>query len=656
MTYYLKDIPLEEARLSFTTALQKAGLWKILRTEMIPLDEHAVSRILAEPLWAILSSPGYHASAMDGYAVRSHSTIQAMPAAPVFLEVPTEAVYLDTGDPLPDWADAVIPIENVEPVDASSQATPEIRSPAKIRIRSAVVPWQHIRPMGEDIVASQLVLAAGQTIRPVDLGAAAASGHTRLCVSAKPRVSILPTGSELVPIGRQPDRGEIIEFNSVVLAGQIRGWGADPIRYEITSDDFNLICNQVRQAAESSDLILLNAGSSAGAEDFSARVIAELGEVLVHGVAVRPGHPVILGFIQSHNDRGDLRQVPIIGVPGYPVSAALTSEIFIEPILAKWLGRPAWNPPIIQANLTRKITSPAGDTDYIRVVVGKVGERTLAAPLARGAGVISSLVRADGIAIIPPGTQGLEAGSKINIRLYRPRSEISQTIFAIGSHDLTLDLVAQFLIAQGRRFVSANVGSQGGLIALQREESHLAGCHLLDPQTGEYNLQAIQQFLPKTPVRLMIWVHREQGLMVPKGNPKGIHGLEDLARPDLTIINRQRGSGTRLLLDFHLAQLRISPRQINGYTQEEYTHLGIAAAVASGRADCGLGIPAAALALDLDFLPLFHERYDFVIPHRYLDDDLLSPLFELIHNPDFKSAVSALPGYDLSQMGKIIIP
>ena len=350
---------------------------------------------------------------------------------------------------------------------------------------------------------------------------------------------------------------------------------------------------------------------------------------------------------------------PIFGVPGYPVSAALTGEIFVEPLMARWLGRPPREPIEIEAALTRKVTSPAGDDDFLRVVVGKVGGRILAAPLSRGAGVITSLVRADGLIILPRGVQGLEAGATVRVRLYRSPSEIERTIFAIGSHDLTLDLLAQYLSQRGRRLVSANVGSLGGLVALRRGEAHLAGSHLLDPQTGEYNLSYLRQYLPDTPVRLVVWVGRQQGLLVRKGNPKGIHGLPDLARPDVRFINRQRGAGTRVLLDYHLEQLHIPTEQVLGYDQEEYTHLAVAAAVASGRADCGLGVMAAARALELDFVPLFTERYDLVIPCAHLADpagrDLLAPLFDLMIDPAFRQAVQALPGYDVAEMGRVVV-
>ena len=651
MSVYLHDIPLSEAQARLKQALQDADLWRLLEVETILLHENALGRVTAQPIWARLSSPHYHASAMDGFAVRAKSTDGALPAKPVTLEVGPEAKYVDTGDPLPDWANAVIPIENVESLDEHGDIAKEIRDPASIRIRASVAPWSHIRPLGEDIVATQLVLPAGHTLKPPDLGAIAASGHQEIKVARKPRVAILPTGTELVPIGSKLKAGDILEYNSLVLAAQVKAMGGEPTRYPITKDDFDLICEQVQEAAQTHDLVLLNAGSSAGAEDFSSRVVEKLGRLLVHGVAVRPGHPVILGWIHRKSEN----LTPIVGVPGYPVSAALTVDIFVEPLIAQWLGRRPRELPTETAVLTRKLVSPAGDDDFVRVVVGKVGDKLLAAPLSRGAGVITSLVQADGLALIPRGAQGMEAGENIEVRLYRSRSEIERTIFCIGSHDLTLDLMSQFLAEDDRRLASANVGSQGGLIALRRGEAHLAGSHLLNPETGEYNISYIRQYMPNIPVKVFAFVGRDQGLMVKRGNPKGIQSLEDLTKPQVQFVNRQRGAGTRVLLDYHLNLLTIFPERIAGYFQEEYTHLGVASAVASGRADCGLGIAAAAQALDLEFIPLFQERYDLVIPRLFTESDLLAPLFRLFTDQRFREAIAQLPGYDVSVMGTIVL-
>jgi putative molybdopterin biosynthesis protein len=656
MSVYLHDIPLSQAKTQIQTALEAADLWGLLGVDEIPLDENALGRVLAEPVWAKISSPHYHASAMDGFAVVAKDTEDAIPTAPVTIPVynsesqSSRSVYIDTGDPLPSWANAVIPIERVEPVDANGQPAQDTRQPFAIRIRAAVTPWSHVRPLGEDMVATQLVLPDGHTLRAVDLGAIAGCGHSIVKVARKPKVAILPTGTELKPIGEPVVSGDIIEYNSMVLAAQVNGWGGAAVRWPITPDDFVNIQERVAEAAQSSDLILLNAGSSAGSEDFSADVVQTLGELMVHGVAVRPGHPVILGMIHV----SEKKKIPIIGVPGYPVSAALTGEIFVEPMLAKWLGRPAYQPYEITATLTRKITSPSGDDDFLRVAVGKVGDRTLAAPVARGAGVITSLVQADGIVVVPRGSQGLPSGEEVKVRLYRSTAELERTILAIGSHDITLDVMAQFLAERNRRLASANVGSLGGLVALRRGEAHLAGSHLLDPETGEYNLSYIRQYLPNTPVRIVALVGREQGLLVPKGNPKNCQTLKDLSNPEIQFVNRQRGAGTRVLLDYHLGQMGLVPDKINGYDQEEFTHLSVAAAIASGRADCGLGIAAAAYALDLDFVPLFQERYDLVAPMVYADSPKLAPLWDLLTDQSFKKMISGLPGYNIDMMGKTV--
>ncbi len=657
MSVYLHDIPLPEALRRFKEALAAANLWRTLGEETIPLDENALGRVLAGPVWAKVSSPHYHASAMDGFAVRSNETLGAGPSDPVTL-FNGQMKYVDTGDPLPAWADAVIPIENTEALDDRGEIGASIRSPHAIRIRAAVVPWSYVRPLGEDIVATQLVLPGGRALRPVDLGAIAASGYREIRAARRPRIAILPTGSELVPIGADLKPGDILEYNSLVLAAQVKAMGGIPSRYPITRDDLELICAQVLEAAREHDLILLNAGSSAGAEDFSARVVERLGKLLVHGVAVRPGHPVILGMVDRPADSRAFKDqpvAPVIGVPGYPVSAALTMDIFLEPVLARWLGRRPLELPTETARLTRKITSPAGDEEYVRVVAGKVGSHLLVTPLSRGAGVITSLVQADGIVKLPPGVQGMEAGETVQVHLYQGKAELERTIFCIGSHDLTLDLLAQFLAQEDRRLISANVGSQGGLVALRRGEAHLAGSHLLDPTTGEFNLPSVHQYIPDQPVKVVGLVGRQQGLLVRRGNPKEIEDLAALSRPDIRFVNRQRGAGTRVLLDYHLNRLGIDANHIVGYAQEEYTHLGVAAAVASGRADCGLGIAAAAQALDLDFIPLFQERYDLIIPGRFAGGELLAPLFQIISGSDFRVAVSKLPGYDVAPMGTVFL-
>ncbi|MCC7361693.1 MAG: molybdopterin biosynthesis protein [Anaerolineales bacterium] len=644
---YLEDIPLTEAQRRLAAALQAAGRWEPLGVETVPLDQ-ARGRVTAGPVWAALSAPHYHAAAMDGYAVAAAATAGASERTPVRLAVSGDgpARYVDTGDPLPAWADAVAPVEVAQTSGPSAQ-------PEAIELQAALAPWAHVRAIGEDMVATELVLPANTRLRPVDLGALAGSGHATVSVWRRPRVAVIPTGTELVQVGRPLKPGDIIEYNSLVLAAQVEQWGGVATRWPIVPDDLAQIVAAVRAAATEHDLVLLNAGSSAGSEDYSARAVEQVGTLLVHGVAVRPGHPVIIGMTAGQAG------VPIIGVPGYPVSAALTAEIFVEPLLARWQGQPAAAPPTLPATLTRKVLSPLGDDEYLRVTVGRVGERVVATPLSRGAGVITSLVRADGLVIIPRHHEGYDAGATVNVRLYRPLETIERTLVVIGSHDLTLDLLAQRLAEYSGeggpvRLASANVGSQGGLIALRRGEAHLAGSHLLDPETGQYNLPAIRRYLPETPVVVVALVGREQGLMVPAGNPQGLRTLADLGRPEVRFVNRQRGAGTRVLLDFELGKIGLPASDIPGYAREEYTHLGVAAAIASGTASAGLGIAAAAQALGLDFVPLFKEQYQLVIPQVYADSPLLRPLRAALLDRTFQAEVAALPGYEVSGMGTIV--
>ncbi|MFW5943510.1 MAG: molybdopterin biosynthesis protein, partial [Chloroflexota bacterium] len=656
---YLEDIPLDEAQVALARALQAADLWRSVAAERVPVAQ-AAGRVTAEAVWAKLSSPHYHASAMDGYAVRAQDTTGATETNPVRMTLVEEEVEpraarpaqaVNTGHPLPPWANAVIMIEHTQEVQGEE-------GQAGIEIRAAVPPWHHVRPMGEDMVATELVLPANHRLRPVDLGALAGSGHATVSVYRRPRVAIIPTGSELVTLesvgDERPELGQIIEYNSIVLAAQVEEWGATATRWPIVPDERDAILDAVREAAPDHDLVLVNAGSSAGSEDYTASIVQELGELLVHGVAVRPGHPVIIGMLDVERAGVDEQgrespaggQTPVIGVPGYPVSAALTAEIFVEPLLARWQGLPPYEAPAMEATLTRKILSHTGDDDYVRVAVGRVGERVMATPLSRGAGVITSLVRADGIVRIPRFSEGADAGSPVTVHLYRRPSEIERTIVAIGSHDLTLDLLAQFLAARGEgmRLTSANVGSLGGLVALRRGEAHFAGSHLLDPQTGQYNESYVRRYLPQQEVVLVTLVGREQGWIVPPGNPKNIQSWRDAARSDVMLVNRQRGAGTRVLLDYELEQAGIGSEEVAGYEREEYTHLAVAAAVASGTADMGLGIRAAARALNMDFVPLAHERYDLVIPREQYGDPLLEPLLSLLHDDAFRQAVAALPG------------
>jgi len=633
---YLELKSLEEARQIFFSRFDPAG-W--LGTEVIPTEE-ALDRVTAAPVFARLSSPAYHAAAMDGIAVRAEDTYGASQDAPRTLGLGQSAFELNTGHPLPEGTNAVIMVEYVEPL-ADDQ----------VRIEAAAYPWQHVRKVGEDIVATEMVIPQNTRLGPYELGAVVASGHGRIAVKKRPRVHVIPTGSELVSIrdaegASKPDR--IVEYNSIMLQAMIRRAGGEAVVFDIVPDDYAAILDAVRRAAEDgTDLIIINAGSSAGSEDYTATVCAELGEVLVHGVTIMPGKPTILGVVEGR---------PFIGNPGYPVSAVISFEQFAEPLLARLLGVLPEERLKVTVTPSQAFPSRLGLEEFLRVKLGRIGEEIVAVPLPRGAGSITTLTRADGIIRIPADSEGVGTEERVEAELLRTPAQIEGTLVAIGSHDNTLDLLADFIRRKDPTVTlsSANVGSLGGLLTLRRGFSHLAGSHLLDTRTGEYNVSYLREHLKGVPLRLVNFVYREQGFLVPKGNPKKILGFGDLVRDDVVLVNRQLGSGTRILLDYHLKQEGLDPARIAGYDREEFTHMAVAVDVLSGRADVGMGIYAAARALDLDFVPVTTERYDLVIPERFWGDQKVKVLLEVLGDEDFRTAVAALGGYGVQQMGEVL--
>jgi putative molybdopterin biosynthesis protein len=631
--HYLHDIPVDEAWSRWLEALGSAGVRHPVGAERVALAD-ALGRVTAEPAWARLSSPAFDCSAMDGVAVRAASTAGAGETTPLRLVIGEEAVPVDTGDVMPDGFDAVIMLEHLQ------------RDGDEVEILAAVPPYRNVRPIGEDVAAGELLLPAGQRLRPADLAAAGAAGITELAVRRRPLVAVVPTGDELVAIGDEPGPGGILDTNSLMLAAQIQEAGALVERLPIVPDDPALLREVVADAAARFDLVLVNAGSSAGADDYTAAVVESLGEVAVHGVALRPGHPVVLGVAAG---------TPVIGVPGYPVSAALVAEVFALPLLARMEGVAPRERPTVRARLARKLPSVLGEDEHVRVRLGRVAGQLVASPLSRGAGVLTSLVRADGVLVVPADREGEHAGAEVDVSLLRGLAEVGRTIVAIGSHDLVLDLASTWLRRRDplTSLASGNVGSLGGLVALRDGLSHVAGSHLLDPETGTYTWPYIRRVLGDAPVEVVRLVRREQGLVVPPGNPRGLRGLEDLAGGSVTFVNRQRGSGTRVLLDHELARLGIPPDAVAGYEREAYTHLAVAAAVAAGRADAGLAIRAAAEAFGLSFVPVASEPYDLVIARR---DPVLDPLFQLLADESFRHDVESLGGYDATEMGRPVLP
>ncbi|QJY48534.1 molybdopterin biosynthesis protein [Pseudonocardia broussonetiae] len=628
---FVSDVPTAEATAAWRAACAAAGCPERTGTEHVPVAG-AVGRVLAEPVWAVRSSPAFDSAAMDGIAVRAAETVGAADTTPVLL---ADFAVVDTGDPMPVGYDAVVMREHVHHT-----------ADGRAELRAAVPPYEHVRSIGEDISATELLLPAGHRMRPVDVAAAAAAGAVAPAVHRRPHVVVIPTGDEIRPVGTEPGPGEILDTNSIMLVAQAREAGCTAAATEIVPDDPERITAALRAAAAGADLVVLIAGSSAGRDDHTAGVVAGAGTLAVHGVAVRPGHPVVLGVVEGGT--------PVLGAPGYPVSAALTFEIFALPLLAALEGAAPRERPSTTARLARKLASVIGSDDWVRVRLGRVGGEVVATPLPRGAGVLTSLVRADGLLVVPAGVEGHHAGERVRVELLRGLAEIARTIVAIGSHDLVLDMAASALRSADPllTLASSNVGSLGGLVALRDGLCHLAGSHLLDPATGAYTLPYVDRLLGDLDVAVVRLVHRDQGLIVAPGNPLGLTGIDDLVRPGLRYVNRQRGAGTRALLDHELGARGVDPSAVPGYAREEHTHLAVAAAVAAGRADAGMGILAAARAFGLDFVPVAQEPYDLVVRADALDDPLLAPLWALLDDPAFRGGIEALGGYSCAETGR----
>ena len=629
---YLTNIPLAKAREDYLKLLEGYGFGP--KAEVIPTWD-ACGRVTAHAVYAHICAPHYAASAMDGVAVNAKDTFGATDTTPITLN-PDRFIVLDTGDPIPENCDAVIMVEDIVKNEDGT-----------ITIHDAAAPWQHIRQIGEDICAGEMILPSHTTVSPSAIGAMIAGGVLEVEVIRKPVVGIIPTGDEIIPPCTDPKPGDILEFNGSIFSAMVRSWGAEAKVYPIVPDKFDQIKAMVARAASECDLVILNAGSSAGREDFSARVIRELGEVLYHGIAMKPGKPAILGC------QGP---TPILGVPGYPVSGIIVIEQLLKPLVDHWLKAPAELPKYAKAILTRPVVSGLKYEEFVRVRLGFVGNRMMASPLSRGSGVVSSFMKADGILEVPQGLEGYEAGAEVSVRLLCNPAKLGNTLVVIGSHDPLLDELGDMLHVENNAVYmsSSHVGSMGGIMAIRRGEAHAAGCHLLNTEDGTYNISFIKKYFPRGGVKLVRCVGRQQGLMVAKGNPLGILKFSDISRSGVRYVNRQKGSGTRILTDYLCRQENLDTAAIYGYDREELTHTSVAAQIVSGSADAGMGIYSAAKLYDLDFIPICIEEYDLIVPDHAWDTPQVKQMMATLKGEAFKEKILSLGGYTVENPGEII--
>ncbi len=638
---YLETIPPEEAVLRAKDALDKDAL---LSTETIPTHE-AAGRVTAGPIYARYSSPTYHAAAMDGIAVKAESTFMAREDEPTQLDQGEGFLFVNTGNPLPEGMNAVIMIENVVQKDETT-----------VLIDAPAFPWQHVRRIGEDIVATELLIPQNRELTPSDMGALLSAGIYEIEVREKVMATFLPTGDEVLNFLDKPApvAGQVIESNSQVFKAYADSWGIDASWAAPTPDNEDALRGAVMNGLEAGNhIVIVGAGSSAGSKDYSKRVFESIGKVLVHGIAVMPGKPTLVAIT---DERSGYPGRLLVGAPGYPVSAIVCHEKILAPVISWLQGAAAPERATTEITLARKTPSKPGMREALRLAAGRIGKKIVAAPLARGAGMITTMTKAQAVAYIPEEVEGVEAGETMQAELLVPEADLDRVLVHVGSHDNTLDLLANELmgLADPMRLVSSHAGSMGGLTALKSGSALFAGAHLFDPESGDFNFPFIERYLKDMYITTINLAIRHQGLIVAKGNPLNIKDVEDLAREDVTFINRQRGAGTRILLDHHVKTAGINPRDIQGYENEEFTHMAVAVNVLTNAASCGLGIYAAAKALDLDFVPLARERYDLLIPVDHMEDVRIKTLIKMIKSDEIKQKIREQGGYDTDLTGQIM--
>ena len=625
---YLNTISVEEAYDKYYSVLKEKNILTYNAEEVSTAD--SLSLFTSEAIYAKCNSPLFNASAMDGICVESKKTKNASEENPVILKLGVDYMIVDTGDAIKAPFDAVVMAEDVIEIDDET-----------IKLIAPVSGWENIRPIGEDIVVGEMILESNHKIKPIDIGALIAGGISKIKCHKKKTVGIIPTGDEIIDIKDAKKEGDIIDSNSYMIKALVEESYGIAKRYDIVKDDYDKIKKQLQQSIKENDITIINAGSSAGTEDYTVHILRELGDVIVHGVSMKPGKPVILAIVDNK---------PVIGLPGYPLSAYLAFDLFVKPMLTHKIE----DNEEIDAISSKRLVSSLKYREYVRVKVGKVDDKYICAPLNRGAASQMSMVRADGILIIPQNSEGIEASEVSKVKLLKNKSSLDKTLVSIGSHDILMDIVSDIMAKKYDNITlsSTHVGSMGGLLALKRGETIIAPTHLLNENNGVYNIDIIKEIFGEGKVSLIKGFNRIQGLMIKKGNPLNIIGIEDLTK--CKFVNRQRGAGTRVLLDYKLKTMGIDPKDIDGYDKELSTHMAVAASVSSPYADCGMGVKSAADSMGLDFIEVDVEEYDFAILTKNLQDEKVKRFIEVIQSDELQNKLKEIGGYGFTQVGKIV--
>ena len=622
---YLENVSVEKAKEKW---LSNCDLTP--KTKTIDVRK-SKGEIVSKDIYAKTSSPYEHRSAMDGIAVLAKDTLQATKINPIKIK---NFKFVDTGDVIPKEYNAVIKIEDIN-MDEEKKA----------EILNSVSPWENIRTIGESMVKGDLLITSARKITSFDLGVLIEGGIKEIDVINKPSIGVIPTGSELIDIDDKYEMGKIYEFNSHVVKNLIKDYGAKAYKNKIIKDDYNLLKEKIIKEVKNRDIVVIIAGTSAGSEDYTFKLIEELGEVYVHGISIKPGGPTILGKINN---------TPIIGLPGYPVACAIVFKIFGKEIINRLTNQRNKFKKVIDANISKKIVSNLGHEEYIRVKLAKLKDKLIAKPLKRKSGIISSLSEADGLIKISEFSEGIPKNKSVEVELLKDNVNYSNTLLISGSNDMTLDILKKYLSKKNIELVTTSSGSLGGIMDLRRDEAHIATSHLLNPKTDDYNVSYIKKYLDEKNVNLINLVYRKQGFIINENLKNEIDSINDLTKRKYKYINRQKGSGTRILFDYLLEKNNIKKDKILGYERVEYSHMTLAALINSKSADIGLGVLAAANAFDLEFIPIKEERYDLIIPDDLMNNKRVKILLSVVKSDEFQNEVKKLKGYNIKSSGCVI--
>ena len=631
---FLQVLDRDEAERRFRAALDLTprGI------ERIPIDA-ALARILAADVLAPVDVPSFDRANVDGFAVVAEDTFGASEEGPRSVRLATEeihtgvvptavvragdAVAIATGGMMPRGADAVVMVEHAE-----------VRGDS-LRIARAVTPGSGVTFAGTDITAGETVLRRGQLLTSRDTGVLAAVGVAEVAVWRRPVVAILSTGDEIIAPGEQMTPAHVYDSNAQVLADAVREIGGEAARLGIVADEVTALRVRLRQALEFADMVLLSGGTSKGAGDVSYRVVAELADpgIVAHGVALKPGKPICLAATGGR---------AVVVLPGFPTSAIFTFHEFVAPVLRLLAGRAEEERTIVQARLAVRVNSEIGRTEYLLVGLVEVpaaeGETTLAAyPMGQGSGSVTTFSRADGFATIGRHQEIVEAGAIVDVQLLGRELQLADLVI-IGSHCVGLDYLLGALEQRGLRSKFLAVGSGGGLDAARRGECDIAGVHLLDAATGEYNRPFLTEAL-----ELVRGYGRLQGIVFRPGDPRfeGRAGQDAIAEAvrdsSCVVVNRNRGSGTRALIDRLLGGVRPP-----GYAVQPRNHNAVAAAVVQGRADWGVTLETVARTAGLAFIPVQAEQYDFIVPRSRSGRPAVIAFKALLEDAQVRSALERL--------------